>query len=113
VENEMREEGLTFEMVKERYQSVNDQFQSDQEVPIPIKQLFVYPIRGIPGIEVQSVELGNHGVRYDRIFVIVSADDKTPLTGDNFPKLAGLTQKIVNSGQAKTLIVSSKSERLQ
>jgi len=98
---------LTIEMVKQRYRSVNDQLQKHHEVPIPISQLFLYPVRGIPGIEVSSVELGNHGIRHDRIFLVVSADDKTPLTNGNFPKITTLTQRIVNHGDRMVLIISS------
>ena len=82
---------LTYDLVKERYKSVNDTLQKHHEFPIQIKHLFLYPVRGIPGIQVREVELGNHGIRHDRIFVIVGEEDKKPLTCGNFPKVTTLS----------------------
>jgi uncharacterized protein YcbX len=64
-------------------------------------------MRGIPGIPVRSVELGNHGIRHDRVLVVVSEDQKFPLTGANFPKIASLSQRIAHHGDKMVLIIAS------
>ena len=38
---------------------------------VQIKALFLYPVRGIKGIEVPFLRMTESGAEYDRLFVIV------------------------------------------
>jgi uncharacterized protein YcbX len=81
---------------------------------IPIKELSIYPCRGIPGIRVESVELGEHGLRYDRIFIIyVDGEKRHRVTSSNSPDISTLSQEFKTLGTKKYLVIKSKyPERL-
>ncbi|KIW96995.1 uncharacterized protein Z519_02386 [Cladophialophora bantiana CBS 173.52] len=40
--------------------------------PLTIQQLFIYPVKSLPPVQVSSVELTNEGLRFDRCFVLVN-----------------------------------------
>ena len=44
---------------------------------VEINQLYLYPVRGIQGMEVESVELTPLGVRFDRNWVIIQANTRS------------------------------------
>lgn len=49
----------------------------EKERPIKIDHIFIFPCRGIKGLEVDSVKVSSSGIKYDREFAIV---DKEKLT---------------------------------
>ena len=43
---------------------------------VPMAEMYVYPIRGVrAGAEVDSLELGMHGVKYDREILLAAKED--------------------------------------
>jgi len=74
------------------------------ERDVMIRELYIYPCRGIPGISVDQIVLGEYGALYDRIFVIVDAKTLQPVTSSGSPEVTSLHQKIDD----KTLVITSK-----
>lgn len=77
----------------EKYSSGVDQGEDEQGTPNwRIKGLFVYPIKSCRGVEVDKIEILEHGCKYDRSFVFAQSDLKDPgwkfITMRNHPKLA-------------------------
>ena len=68
-----------------------------------IEELYLYPCRGIPGIKVDSLHLGEYGIMHDRIFAIINTENLFPMSGTNFPEISTLRQRI----EGDTLILSS------
>jgi uncharacterized protein YcbX len=76
----------------------------------------MYPCRGIPGAEVSEIELGEHGVRYDRIFMIIDwgVPYKHYITSSNSPEVSSLIQKVVKKGDRAFMVLSSQhTDRLE
>jgi len=46
----------------------------EDEKEITIKSIHIYPVRGVPGLEVQESEVIPGGLKWDRIWAIVNAD---------------------------------------
>ena len=44
-----------------------------KEKPVVMKQLFLYPVRGIKGMEVEYLELTPLGFRHDRNWITIDA----------------------------------------
>ena len=38
----------------------------EKERSVPINQIYIYPMRGIMGIEVQACKVSKYGIKYDR-----------------------------------------------
>ena len=60
------------------------------EKPIEIKQLFLYPVRGIRGIEVESLELTPLGPKGDRNWVMIDAKTLRFVVNKNSERLTYL-----------------------
>ena len=74
------------------YESVKTRTHKNDEIKIPIRELYLYPCRGVPGAKVDSVQLGEHGIRYDRIFIIINDDAKQHyITSSNSPEVSTLS----------------------
>ena len=83
---------------------------------MPVVNIYLYPFRGIPGIPVDELWLGECGVRHDRIFLIADAKTLFPLSTENCPLLTSLKQEFVDCiGEEGKLIciTSTNPERLQ
>ena len=74
------------------------------ERDVTIGELYIYPCRGIPGIKVNEVCLGEYGVLHDRLFVIIDSKTLQPVTSSGSPEVTSLSQKI----EQNNLVVSSK-----
>ena len=98
------------EQLNSLYKSVNNytNYKKEDELEVPIKQLFVYPCRGIPGAEVDELELGEHGIRYDRIFIIIdiAVPYKHYITSSNSPEVSSLRQKVVKKNNVPHVVLS-------
>jgi len=99
------------EYLQDLYKSVSDsgRYTKEAEQEVPIKQLFMYPCRGIPGAEVDEIELGEHGVRYDRIFMIIDwgVPYKHYITSSNSPEVSSLKQSVVKRGDKAFMVLGS------
>ena len=76
---------------------------------LTITQLFIYPVKSLPPVQVSSVELTNEGLRFDRSFVLVNPpkDDSRRakfLTIKKLYKLALFKPTIVSSAKNATQI---------
>ena len=53
------------------------------EKEIPIKGIYIYPIRGMKGIKVDVAEIQPHGIKNDRVWVVISKEKMKPLANQN------------------------------
>ena len=60
-------------LVEKTKSNYNLSIKPSEEKPIPIRKLYLYPIRGVQGVEVESIELTPLGFRFDRNWVIINA----------------------------------------
>lgn len=82
------------------------------EVPIKIHELWLYPVRGVPGILVNQVELTDGGFRYDREWVIIREKDKKPLASHNSVPTMFLRAQVFNADEEDYSIVGGKPQKL-
>ena len=78
----------------------------EKEKEVPILELYLYPCRGMTGIKMDELQLGEHGIRYDRIFVVIDAQTRKPVHTANAPDITGLSQRI----EGEFLVISTKNQ---
>ena len=71
---------LQYQRLRSQYKTVEKPIAFSEEKPVEIKSLYVYPIKGIRTSPVDSLELGPHGVKYDREMVLISQVTLRPVT---------------------------------
>ena len=77
--------------VRERYTEV----QPEDEKPIKIEKLWIFPLRGVMGIEVPEIKVSKWGIKYDREWAIYEKGGKfSCVTQSPEVKLTQLRQKI-------------------
>ena len=74
------------------------------ETNMTIKGLYLYPIRGIKGIEVDHVEIGNGGILKDRNWLIHSVKRKKHICSGGNPIVTYLRLKIDEKDENKLTI---------
>ncbi|KAK4187167.1 hypothetical protein QBC35DRAFT_499495 [Podospora australis] len=76
-----------------------------------ITTLYVYPIKGLRGIEVQQAQIGPQGVRYDRHFMLYEvrqpSGELKKVQLDSHPKCALFEQRITADGASVTVCYHS------
>ncbi|KXX82684.1 Molybdenum cofactor sulfurase [Madurella mycetomatis] len=74
-----------------------------------ITALYVYPIKALRGIELESAQIGSHGVRHDRSFMLYEVRPTGELKKmqlDSHPKCALFEQRIVpGSVEGQSMVV--------
>ena len=77
----------------------------DQEIEVPITQLFITPVRGLNQVKVDSITVRDNTVEYDRLWVIVNRKKKAILSNNTFPNISLIDQEIVydDEGSPKLL----------
>ncbi len=58
-------------LFRERY---NFSVKPEQEKGVKVEKLFIYPMRGIMGIEVPHIKVSKYGIKYDREWAIYDKD---------------------------------------
>ena len=69
--NLMRKADLDTNVVQNIKNNYDLSIKESEEFDIKLKSIFIYPIRGVQGIEVKECELGPHGIKKDRNWVII------------------------------------------
>lgn len=70
---------------------LNIEYQDERVVPI--KTIYLYPVRGIMGIKVPEVEIGPHGLTKDRTWCIIWKKRMIPYSNHNSHVLCYLRQE--------------------
>ena len=71
--------------LRNKYLSLSPPITSNEEIMIPIQEMYVYPVRGVrAGAQVDSIELGMHGVKYDREILLAAKEDKSIVTTNKY-----------------------------
>jgi uncharacterized protein YcbX len=80
----------------------------EQEKSIKIEKLYLYPMRGIMGIEVEAMKVSKYGIKYDREWAIYDKDKLGCITQSPEVKLTQLRQKIEKdpATKQKFLVIS-------
>jgi tRNA(His) 5'-end guanylyltransferase len=99
------EEEAFMNEVKKRYSEV----QPKDEKPIKIEKLWIFPLRGVMGIEVPEIKVSKWGIKYDREWAIYEKGGKFGcVTQSPEVKLTQLRQNIeINSAtKEKHLVIT-------
>lgn len=72
-----------------------------EESQIKIKHIFVYPIKGCKGVELDSTYIDQSGCFNDRMYCFVDSDTRNPINQLKYPKLA-LIQPILDESMSFT-----------
>ena len=67
---------------------------SDQEKPVKIQRLLIYPCRGVQGIDVDHVKVSRLGIKYDREWAVYNREKMAPVYLSPEVKLTKLRQRI-------------------
>jgi uncharacterized protein YcbX len=67
-------------------------------IPVKISGLFFYPIKSCAGIAVQEAILDAQGIRYDRRWMVVRAEDGRFLTQREYPHMAVIHPTVTADG---------------
>ena len=71
--------------LRSKYLSLQQPIPRSQEKLIPIAEMYIYPVRGVrAGAEVDSLELGMHGAKYDIEILLAAKDDKAIVTTNKY-----------------------------
>jgi hypothetical protein len=54
-----------------------------EEILVPIKKIYLYPMRGIKGIEMDWVEITPYGLKNDRTWVVIRESKMKPISNHN------------------------------
>ena len=83
---------------RERIRNMYDlKVRPDQEKDVQIKAMYLYPIRGIKGIQVESAEVWPFGMKNDRQWCILSKTKDKPLADHNSAKISLLRMVLLDS----------------
>ena len=82
---------------------------SSEEKHFKIEKMYVYPIRGIKALPTDHLEIGPHGVKYDREFVLIDPVKNKPVTASKNQDVACLTQSMDGW---EVLITTERPDRL-
>jgi len=97
--------------LRNKYLSLQPPIPRSKEKLIPIREMYIYPVRGVrAGAEVESLELGMHGAKYDREILLAAKDDKAIVTTNKYHVMGCLRQKL--SGSVVT-VYSQEPEKLR
>jgi hypothetical protein len=72
-----------FDYVENIKKSYDLTLKPEDETAIPIKSIYVYPVRGIKGIKVQEIEVTPFGIKGDRNWVIIGCKKMKPIANNN------------------------------
>ena len=74
------------------------------EKKVKIKSMYLYPVRGIPGTQVKSIQMTNSGPLNDRLWVIINAKTMRPLASHNNELQTYLRQQFCEPNKVKLYI---------
>jgi hypothetical protein len=83
--------------VRQRYREVKP----EDEKPIRIEKLWIFPMRGIMGIEVPEIKVSKWGIKYDREWAIYEVGKLGAITQSPEVKLTQLRQRIEKDATSK------------
>ena len=71
-----KEQELFIEKYKQHYKEVKP----EEETSVKIEKLWIFPMRGIMGIEVPEIKVTKLGIKYDREWTLADKEKKGCLT---------------------------------
>ena len=111
--NMMKQAGIKDEVrfMKQKYKSLTPLLPKSKEVKVPIKEMWVFPIRGVRAkAPVDSIELGLYGTRYDREILLASKKEMSVMSTNKHNPTGVLRQELVGS---KVIVTTTKPEMLR
>lgn len=73
--------------------------------------MYIYPVRGVrAGGQVESLELGMHGAKYDREILLAAKEDKAIVTTNKYNAMGCLRQTLKGS---VVTVTTEEPERLR
>lgn len=92
-----KEQELFIEKYKQHYKEVKP----EEETSVKIEKLWIFPMRGIMGIEVPEIKVTKLGIKYDREWTLADKEKKGCLTQSPEVKFTQLRQKIEKNAATK------------
>ena len=79
------EEDNSFLVLREKYLSLQAPIHQSKEFNVAMAEMYVYPVRGIrAAAQVDYLDLGMHGVKYDREILLAAKLDKAIVTTNKY-----------------------------
>jgi len=100
---------IYLEKLQGPYKTVKTPIPESEEKHFKIEKMFVYPIRGTKALPTDYLEVGPHGVKYDREFVFIYPVKNKPVTASKNQDVACLTQSMDGW---EVLITTERPDRL-
>ena len=94
-------EGETSDQFIEEYKQHYKEVKPEDETSVKIEKLWLFPMRGIMGIEVPEVKVSKYGIKYDREWTIADKTKLSCITQSPEVKLTQLRQKIEKNEATK------------
>ena len=96
--------------IKQKYKSLRPPIHSSKEIKVPMIEMWIYPIRGVRAkSQVDSIELGEYGVRYDREILLATRKDLAVMSTNHHNPTGALRQELVGS---EVIVTTTKPELL-
>ena len=61
----------------------NMEIKQSEEIEVPIKKIFLYPVRGARGIEMDWVQITPFGLKNDRTWMVIRESKMAPISNHN------------------------------
>ena len=94
-------EGESTDQFIEEYKQHYKEVKPEDETSVKIEKLWLFPMRGIMGIEVPEVKVSKYGIKYDREWTIADKTKFSCITQSPEIKLTQLRQRIEKNEATK------------
>ena len=74
------------------------------EIDIPIKAIYLYPIRGVKGMEINTCQITPHGLTGDRNWVIVNAKTMKTIQNENSHRITLIRLELKNRTLSELIV---------
>jgi hypothetical protein len=79
-----------------------------------VEELFIYPVKSMRGVSVQSADVGKHGLSWgntvDRQFVIVTETENRSISGRRYPRIVLISAYVDDKKNILTLSTPGMSD---
>lgn len=94
-------EGESTDQFIEEYKQHYKEVKPEDETSVKIEKLWLFPMRGIMGIEVPELKVSKYGIKYDREWTIADKTKLSCITQSPEIKLTQLRQRIEKNEATK------------
>jgi hypothetical protein len=85
----------------------------EDEIAVPIKTIWIHPIRGILAKPVKEAYICPYGMKYDRELALIDIETNSPLTSTSWIKAAFITQELIYEPKPLLRLTTSSPDLLK